>query len=236
MNFSDPALPQLPPELEVMIREILSNSEQIANGTTPSEIANKTIQNKIEVYGLIPSPFVIGMIIFCILIYIGINIYTEYRVTKKHTLITTEYSPIGKYILKYCWNFKNIKISNLRDDIEKIYEHCLNKYIFHQTLTQRYDEIKEHQLIEKIFGLTKISLFILITTFLLIISIGGIYIGLPYEGIILMIVTLVITRKVIPFIFPYKVESYEYLQFKNMRTMIEKYEIEIIEEIKRKHK
>jgi len=234
MSFTDPALPQLPPQLETIIRGILSNSEQVSQGTSQSEIAQKAIEQRFHISAIIPSTFIIGMIIACILIYVGINMYTEYRVTKKHELITTEYSPIGKYILKYCWNFKVIEISKLRDDIEKIYEHCLDKYVFNQTLTQRYQEIKEHQKTEKILGLIKISIFILLTMFLLIIGLCGIYIGLAYDGFVLIIVSLFIANKVIPFIFPYKVESYEYLQYKSMRRIVERYEIEIIEKIKKR--
>jgi hypothetical protein len=233
MNFSDPALPQLPPELEVLIRKTLSNSEQIANGANPLELADKAIQQKLQLSRIIPSPFVIAMIILCILIHIGINIYTEYRVSKKHELQVDDYTSIGKNILRYCWNFKSLRVSMIRDDVETIYEKYLGNGA-KKVLSERCKEIKEHQLQEKISGLIKIHSFILFITFLLIIGLGGIYIGFYYEGCVLMIVTLLIARKLVPFIFPYKIDSYEYLQYKHMRSLVEKYELEVIEQLKKR--
>ena len=236
MNFSEiqtmeDMLRQLPPEMSQLIRTILMASDQTAAGVTPGEVVSNAIAKQLNLSNTLFSPFAIICYIICILVYIGIRIYAEYKVSQRPELTKDNYSPLGTYILRYCHNYEKISAMNMRDEIDDIYAKCMFKYEKKELLEQRKAEILSDRKKEKIKNYLSIVIFMVFFLFFFLIGIGGVYIGYEFKGLLLMSVVTFIAYQITPFIFPYRTDSYECLQVKEFRNIIENYELEKIKSL-----
>ena len=218
-------------EMSQLIRTILMASDQAAAGVTPGEVVSNAVAQHLNLSNTLFSPFAIICYIVCILVYVGIRIYAEYKVSQRPELTKDNYSPLGTYILRYCHDYENIKAINMRDDIDDIYSRCLFKYEQKELLRQRKSEILSDRKKEKIKNYLSIVIFIAFFLFFFMIGIGGVYIGYEFKGLLLMSVVTFIGHEIIPFVFPYRTDSYECLQVKEFRNIIENYELEKIQKL-----
>ena len=224
-------LGDLPPEMATLIRGVLMASEQREAGMTAGEMFANSIEQKFRISETLFSPFVIICVLLCIIVFFGIKFYAEYKVSQLPKLQNKDYSPLGKYILSYCHNYEKINAGTMKDDIDKIYDRCLFKYEQQELLEQRQREIIIDRKKSKIKNYISIMLFITLFLFFFLIGIGGFYIGYEFKGILLMSVVTFIGHKIIPFIFPYRTDSYECLQVQEFRNIIENYELEKIQKL-----
>lgn len=240
MNFNEvqtmeDMLRQLPPEMSKLIRTILMASDSAAAGATPGEVVSgaieSTVKQNIALGNGIFSPFFIICIITCLIVFIGVRVYAEYKVSKRPELTKEKYSPIGTYILKYCHDYEKISAMTMRDEIDNIYSKCLFRYEQKELLQQRKDEILSDRKKEKIKNYLCIVIFMIVFLFFFLVGIGGVYIGYEFKGIVLMSAITFIAHEVVPFIFPYRTDSYECLQVKEFRNIVENYELEKIKNL-----
>ena len=232
VNSLEDMLAQLPPEMSQLIRTILMSTEQVEMGMTPGEVVSNNVARALNLNETLLSPFTLICILTCFLVYILINLYAEYKVSQRPKLPLDNFSPIGTYIVKYYHNYEKINPGKMRDDIDEIYRRCLFKYNQKEILAQRKEEILSYRKKEKIKNYICIVLFFIIFLFFFGIGIGGVYIGYEFKGLVMMATVTYIAHKLIPFIFPYRTDSYEFLQVKEYRNIIENYELEKIELLK----
>lgn len=238
MNFDsvysvDDMLAQLPPPMASAIKQILMYSETVPQNASPEEIIGSMVEQtassvagKVDLSGTIASPFFFICIGVCILIYFLTKVYAEYKVSKAPVLNNSRYSPIGTYIASYVYNYDDIKIGSMRDDIDNIYTKCQKKYNKKEILRQRKDEILEDRRTYKVTSFTKVAVFVGAMLFFAAVAIGGIYVGLVFKGMVLLIAQLFIIKTTYMFIFPCRTDAYEFIQVREFKRMVENYELE----------
>lgn len=240
-TFED-MLMQLPPEMSNLIRMVLMEpkvqSQEKIYEKTQNYIGSVMENPEIltphinPIVNSLPS-FIIVCLLICFIINFLTSTFLEFMMSKRPVLRNRKYSPIGYSILDYCHNYDKIHPGNLRDDIDNIYARCLRKYDSKTILQQREDEIiadrKRAKKIKKIY----VAIFLVTFLFFFVfIGMGGVYIGLEIKGILTMILVTYATKKTYPFVFSSKLSSYEILQVKEYRNMIENYELEKIQNLK----
>lgn len=231
VNSLEDMLIQLPPEMSSLIRTVLMSSEQAEMGISPGEIVSNNISRALNLNETLLSPFTLICILVCFLVYILINLYAEYKVSQRPKLPLDNFSPIGTYIVRYYHNYEKINAGKMRDDIDEIYRKCLFKYNQKEVLSQRKEEILAYRKKEKVKNYLLIVLFFIVFMFFFGVGIGGVYIGYEFKGLVMMSAVTYIAYKLIPFIFPYRTDSYEFLQVREYRAIIENYELEKIEKL-----
>jgi hypothetical protein len=243
VNSFEDMLLQLPPEMSNLIRAVLMepkipSQNQIYDSS--KEYINSVIEDPTiiipHINPLINSlpAFIIVCVLICLLINLLTGSFYEYIVSKRPILKNKSYSPIGTYILSYCHNYEAIKPGKIRDDIDDIYERCLKRYDKNSILNQREEEIIEDRKTAKIKRKLYVTIFLVLFLFFFVfVGMGGVYIGLELKGLIAMCIVTYAAKKIYPFIFSSKSTSYELLQVKEYRNIIENYELEKIKYLKK---
>lgn len=230
---------ELPPQLKRAIEIALMSSDQVGqmSGQSTNQILdnidNVVIKNAVKTFNFIFPPYVILCLIICLITYFSVQIYREYRVSQRPKLKNQGYSPIGTYILSYCHNYDKINSGEMKFDIDDIYSRCLKKYEYNELLQQRKEEILSDRKKTRIINHSKAAVFIILLLIFIMLGMGGMYIGLEIKGLALALTACYVAKQWAPFFFPYKTDSYEILQVKEFRNIVETYELEKIENLKK---
>ena len=237
VNSLEDMLFQLPPEMSKIIRWTLMNTDKLeqlneqGSGNLLDNATETIIDKAVNTISFVLSPFIICCIIACVLTYIGVKIYAEYKVSQRPTLNNSSLCPLGTYISSYYYNYGEINSANIRDDVDKIYARCLKKYDAPELLEQRKQEIMADRMKEKLINYSKIIIFLTVFIFFLLVGLGGIYIGIELKGFVMTFTVCYIAKQIGPFVFPYKTDSYEFLKVQEFKKIIETYELEKIKQL-----
>jgi len=228
VNDINDMLQQLPPEMSALVKGVLMYYDTGTTPETKAEMAGRILDSRLHISSTIGSPFFLICVGICIIIYLLVKIYAEWRATKPPILNTKRYSLLGKQILEYVFNYNEIKIATLRDDINKIYDNFVPKYAITRLFNERKAEILDDRKRYKIESRIKILIYAFLFFFFCMIAICGIYVGLVFKGFVLLFATFFVLKQTYIFVFPCRTDSYPFIQIKEFKKIVENYELEKI--------